>query len=170
MLQELLVEELQDILHAEGQLLKALPKMAKAAHAPKLKAAFETHLKETEGQVERLHQAFELLDSKAKAKPCKAMRGLVAEGAETITEGKEKDADIADLALITAAQKVEHYEMSGYGSAKAIAKQIGSSKVLSLLSQNQAQEENADRLLTELAKPMLARAGQTRSESAASAK
>ena len=168
MLHELLVEELQDILHAEGQLIKALPKLAKAAHDPKLKAAFESHLKETEGQVERLHQAFELLDSKAKAKPCKAMLGLVAEGAETITEGKDKNDDIADLALITAAQKVEHYEMSGYGSARAIAEQIGSTKVAKLLSQNQAEEEKADRLLTELAKPMLERAGQTRSQSAKS--
>ena len=168
MLHELLIEELQDILHAEGQLIKALPKMAKAAHDPKLKAAFESHLKETEGQVERLHQAFGLLDSKAKAKPCKAMLGLVAEGAETITEGKGKDDDIADLALITAAQKVEHYEMSGYGSARAIAEQIGSTKVAKLLGQNQAEEEKADRLLTELAMPMLERAGQTRSQSAKS--
>src|SRR6266852_3389217 len=103
MLHELLVEELQDLLHAEGQLLKALPKMAKAAHAPKLKAAFEAHRQETEGQVERLQQAFELLDAKAKAKPCKAMLGLVAEGAETIADGKKKDEDIADLALIAAA-------------------------------------------------------------------
>ena len=79
MLHELLVSELQDLLHAEGQLLKALPKMAKAAHDPKLKTAFETHLKETEGQVERLNQAFELLKAKNKAKPCKAMQGLVAE-------------------------------------------------------------------------------------------
>ena len=121
MLQELLVSELQDLLHAEGQLLKALPKMAKAAHDLKLKTAFETHLTETEGQVERLNQAFGLLDAKIKAKPCKAMLGLVEEGEETIAEGKEKGNDIADLALIVAAQKVEHYEMSGYGSARAIA-------------------------------------------------
>src|SRR5271154_3779307 len=105
-LYDLLVEELKDLLHAEGQLLKALPKMAKAAHEPKLKAAFEKHRQETEGQVDRLKQCFELLDEKVKAKPCKAMQGLVAEGQETIADGKEEDNDIADLALITAAQKV----------------------------------------------------------------
>jgi Mn-containing catalase len=160
MLHELLVEELQDLLHAEGQLLKALPKMAKAAHAPKLKAAFEAHRKETLNQVERLKRAFELLDAKVKTKPCKAMLGLVAEGAETIAEGKEKDDDVADLALISAAQRVEHYEMSGYGSAKAIAEQLGNSEVAKLLSETQVEEENADKLLTELARPILARAAQ----------
>lgn len=160
MLYELLVEELQDLLHAEGQLLKALPKMAKAAHAPKLKAAFEAHRKETEDQVERLKQAFELLDAKVKTKPCKAMLGLVEEGNETIAEGKEKDENIADLALISAAQRVEHYEISAYGSAKAMAEQLGNSKVAKLLSQTQIEEEDADKLLTELAKPILARAGE----------
>jgi Mn-containing catalase len=160
MLQELLVSELQDLLHAEGQLLKALPKMAKAAHDPKLKTAFEAHLKETEGQVERLNQAFGLLDAKIEAKSCKAMQGLVAEGEETIAEGKEKSNDIADLALIVAAQKVEHYEMSGYGSARAIAEQIGGAKVAKLLSQTETEEEKADKLLTEIAKRLMEHAGQ----------
>ena len=159
MLKELLVSELQDLLHAEGQLLKALPKMAKAAHDPKLKTAFETHLKETEGQVERLNQAFELLETKNKAKPCKAMQGLVAEGEETITEGKEEDQVIADLALIVAAQKVEHYEMSGYGSARAIAGKIGNPKVAKLLGETQAEEEKADELLTKIARRLMERAG-----------
>jgi Mn-containing catalase len=159
MLHELLVSELQDLLHAEGQLVKALPKMAKAAHEPNLKNAFEQHCKETEGHVERLKQAFELLDAKAKAKPCKAMLGLVAEGQQTVSEGKAKDKDLADLALIVAAQKVEHYEMSGYGSARAIAQQIGNSRVAKLLGQTEAEEEKADKLLTELAKPLLERAG-----------
>jgi Mn-containing catalase len=161
MLHDLLIDELKDLLHAEGQLLKALPKMAKAAHEPKLKNAFEKHRVETEGQVARLQQCFELLDTKAKAKPCKAMQGLVAEGQETITDGKQEDNDIADLALIAAAQKVEHYEMSGYGSVLAMAEQIGNSKVSKLLSQNQAEETKADRTLTEIAVPLLARAGQT---------
>src|SRR5260370_5818906 len=107
LLQELLVEELKDLLHAEGQLVKALPKMAKAAREPELKTAFEKHLEETEGHVERLKQAFELLGTKAKAKVCKAMEGLVEEGQETVTEGKQKEDEIADLALIAAAQKVE---------------------------------------------------------------
>ena len=160
MLKELLVSELQDLLHAEGQLLKALPKMAKASHDAKLKAAFEGHLKETEGQVERLNQAFELLEAKNKTKPCKAMQGLVAEGEETITEGKEEDHVIADLALIVAAKKVEHYEMSGYGSARAVAGQIGSSKVAKLLGETQAEEEKADKLLTEIAQRLMEHAGQ----------
>src|SRR6266852_5280286 len=129
MLCELLVEELQDLLHAEGQLLKALPKMAKAAHAPKLKTAFEAHRKETEDQVERLKQAFELLDAKVKTKPCKAMLGLVEEGNETIAEGKEKDENIADLALISAAQMVEHYEKSAYSSARASKKKVAKNAV-----------------------------------------
>jgi len=158
MLQELLVSELQDLLHAEGQLLKALPKMAKAAHDPRLKTAFEAHLKETEGQVERLNQAFGLLDAKIEAKSCKAMLGLVAEGEETIKEGKENGNDIADLALIVAAQKVEHYEISGYGSARAIAEQIGGAKVAKLLSQTETEEEKADKLLTEIAKGLMERA------------
>jgi Mn-containing catalase len=101
-----------------------------------------------------------LLDAKVKTKPCKAMLGLVEEGNETIVEGKEKDENIADLALIAAAQRVEHYEISAYGSAKAMAEQLGNSKVAKLLSQTQIEEENADKLLTELAKPILARAGE----------
>jgi Mn-containing catalase len=134
--------------------------MAKAAHDPKLKTAFEAHLKETEDQVERLNQAFGLLDAKIKAKPCKAMLGLVAEGEETITEGKEKSNDIADLALIVAAQKVEHYEISGYGSARAIAEQIGGAKVAKLLSQTETEEEKADKLLTGIAKRLMEHASQ----------
>lgn len=124
-LEELLVEEMQDLLHAEGQLVKALPRMAKAAHDPKLKQAFQNHLEETKGQVERLKQAFELLGARAKAKPCQAMQGLVAEGTETIQEGKEKDDPIADLALVAAAQKIEHYEISGYGTLRKIADELG---------------------------------------------
>src|SRR5579875_1192963 len=102
-LQELLTEEMQDLLHAEGQLVKALPKMAKAAKEPKLKQAFEKHLEETKGHVERLKQAFELLGKRPKAKPCKAMQGLVEEGQESIEEGKEKQDAVADLGLVAAA-------------------------------------------------------------------
>ena len=157
-LEDLLVEEMQDLLHAEGQLVKALPKMAKAAHEPKLKQAFEQHLEETKGHVERLKQAFELLGAKAKAKPCKAMQGLVEEGQETITEGKEKEEFIADLALVAAAQKVEHYEISGYGTLRTIAEQLGHNKVAKLLSQTLAEEEKADKLLTQISPPLLERA------------
>jgi len=157
-LQELLVDELQDLLHAEGQLVKALPKMARAASDPKLKQAFEKHLEETKGHVERLKQAFELLGSRAKAKPCKAMQGLVEEGQEQIAEGKEKDDATADLMLVAAAQKVEHYEISGYGTCRAIAERIGQSKVAKLLAQTLAEEEKADKLLTQISPPLLEQA------------
>src|SRR5690349_18582787 len=134
-LRDLLIEEMQDLLHAEGQLVKALPKMARAANDPQLKEGFQKHLEETKNHVERLKQAFELLGAKAKAKPCKGMAGLVEEGQETIEEGKEKESVAADLALAAAAQKVEHYEISGYGTLRTIAEQIGEKKVAKLLAQ-----------------------------------
>lgn len=154
-IKELLIEELADLLHAEGQLTKALPQMAAAAHNPKLKETFEKHLIQTEGHVERLKQAFELLGAKAHAKPCKAMMGLVEEGQETIKEGAEKQQLAADLALITAAQKVEHYEISGYGTVRTLARQIGESEVAKLLSHTLGEEESADFLLSEVAKPLI---------------
>jgi Mn-containing catalase len=154
-LKELLIEELQDLLHAEAQLTKALPLMAEAAHNPKLKETFEKHLIQTEGHVERLKKAFELLGEKAQPKPCKAMMGLIEEGQETIKEGAEKEPLAADLALITAAQKVEHYEISGYGTVRALARQIGEIDVAKLLSHTLGEEESADFLLTEVAKPLV---------------
>lgn len=159
-LEELLVEEMQDLLHAEGQLVKALPKMARAAHDPKLKQAFQNHLEETKGHVERLKQAFELLGERARAKPCKGMQGLVEEGQETITEGKQKDESVADLALVAAAQKVEHYEISGYGTLRTVAEQLGNTKVARLLAQTLSEEEKADKLLTQLSPPLLEQANE----------
>lgn len=155
MLRELLVEELRDIYHAEGQLVKALPKMAKAAKSPELKQAFQEHLAQTEGHVERLHQAFDLLGEKQRGKPCKGMMGLIEEGRETITEGKEREAVEADLALIGAAQRVEHYEMAAYGTARAMAERLGENKIANLLQQTLAEEEKTDQLLTKLAEPLL---------------
>jgi Mn-containing catalase len=157
-LKELLVEELRDLLHAETQLVGALPKMADAAHNPKLQEAFIKHLQQTEIHVERLKKVFTLLGEKAQPKPCKAMMGLVEEGAETIEEGKEKEPLAADLALITAAQKVEHYEISGYGTTRVLARQIGEIEVATLLSQTLGDEESADFLLTLIAKPLLQQA------------
>jgi Mn-containing catalase len=154
-LKELLIDELQDLLHAENQLVAALPKMANAAHNPKLKEAFQKHLEQTQAQVERLNEAFELLGEEASAKPCKAMAGLVQEGQETIEEGKDKEEIAADLALITAAQKVEHYEISSYGTVRTLARQIGELEVATLLSHTLGEEESADYLLTEVAKPLL---------------
>lgn len=159
-LQELLVEEMKDLLHAESQLAKALPKIAKAAHNPKLKQAFLKHAEETKNQVERLKQAFEILGEKAKAKPCKAMQGLIEEANEQIEEGKEKAEAIADLALVAAAQKVEHYEISGYGTLRTIADQLGNKKVSRLLAQTLAEEEKTDALLTKLSPPLLEEANQ----------
>ena len=163
-LQNLLIAEMQDMLHAEGQLVKALPKMAKASHEPKLKAAFQKHLEETKGHVERLKQAFELLGAKAKAKPCKAMQGLVEEGSEQIEEGKEKEDAAADLMIVASAQKVEHYEISGYGTLRAIAEQLGQTKVAKLLAQTLAEEEKADKLLTLLSPPLLEEAAREQEE------
>ena len=155
---ELLVEELQDLLHAENQLVGALPKMAKAARHPKLREAFEKHLLQTQGHVERLKKVFELLGEKAEPKPCKAMMGLVQEGQEKIDEGEEKEEIAADLSLITAAQKVEHYEISGYGTVRSLARLIGEKQVATLLTHILGEEESADHLLTEIAKPLLQQA------------
>ena len=166
-LKELLVEELRDLLHAEAQLVAALPKMAEAAHHPKLKEAFLKHLQQTEGHVERLKTAFELLGEKAQPKPCKAMMGLVEEGQETIEEGEGKQEILADLGLIAAAQKVEHYEISGYGTARSLARQIGEREVATLLAHTLGDEESSDSSLTELAKPLMQQAssGDTGAES-----
>ncbi|HEX3746248.1 MAG TPA: ferritin-like domain-containing protein [Bryobacteraceae bacterium] len=154
-LKELLVEQLQDLLHAEGQLTNALPKMAEAANHPKLKEAFEKHLVQTEGHVERLKTVFEVLGEKAEPKPCKAMMGLIEEGKETIEEGDQKEPIAADLALIAAAQRVEHYEIAAYGTVKALARQIGAVDAARLLSHTLGEEESADFLLTAISDPLL---------------
>lgn len=154
-LKELLIEELQDLLFAETQLTKALPEMAAAAHNPKLKEAFTKHLAQTENQIERLHKAFELLGAKASPKQCKAMLGLVAEGKERIQETKGKDPLIADLAMIGAAQKIEHYEIAGYGTVRGIARLIQAKEVAKLLDHTLGEEESADFLLTTIAEPIL---------------
>jgi len=157
-IRELLVEELQDLLNAESQLLKALPKMAAAAHNPKLREAFEKHLAQTQLHVDRLAKVFEMLGEEPQSKPCKAMRGLIEEGEETIQEGGEKEDIAADLALITAAQKVEHYEISGYGTVRALARQIREFDVAQILSHTLGEEESTDHLLTEIAKPLIQQA------------
>jgi Mn-containing catalase len=163
-LEEVLVEQLRDLLHAEGQLVRAMPRMAKAANSPELKEALQNHLTETQGQVERLKQVFELLGAKAKAKPCKGMQGLVEEGKETITQGKEKEDVAADLALAVSMQKVEHYEIAGYGSVRTIAETLGNQEVADLLAQTLAEEEKTDKLLTELSAPLLDEAVQEEPE------
>ncbi len=155
MIQDVLVEALQDLLHAEGQLVKALPKMAKAAKSDLLRLAFETHLEETRGHVDRLKESFELLGVTAKPKVCKGMAGLLEEGSEVIGEGADKDEIEADLAMIGAAQKVEHYEISAYGTTRALAGQIGRPDVAELLAKSLAEEEGADNLLTQIARELM---------------
>jgi Mn-containing catalase len=158
-LNDLLIDELRDILHAEKQLTKALPKMAEAARFDQLRELFEFHLAETEAQVERLNECFGLLGKTPRAKPCKGMQGLVEEGQEVIQEGSKKDDAAADLALIGAAQRVEHYEISGYTTARNLAQQLRHSGVVALLSKSLAEEENADQLLNQVARSLMSVAG-----------
>jgi len=163
-LEELLVEQLRDLLSAEGQLVKALPKMANAAHAEALRQAFDTHLEQTKGHVERLKEVFALVGAPAKGKTCKGMQGLLEEGDEVMAEGEEKDAASADLALIAAAQKVEHYEISAYGTARTLAGQAGLPAVAEQLCLTLAEEEVSDNLLTQIARELMsqARTGMTK--------
>src|SRR6185369_1058891 len=149
-LRDLFVDELKDLYNAEHQLLKALPKMAKAATATDLKRAFESHLKETKGQVERLEHVFASLEISPKGKKCKAMEGLVEEGAELMKE--DADPDVMDAGLIAAAQRVEHYEMAGYGCVRTYAQLLGETKAATLLQKTLDEEGAADKKLTQIAK------------------
>ncbi len=157
-LKELLVDQLQDLLHAEGQLTAAIPKMVEAAHGEKLKQAFEKHLAQTEVHMERLKKVFELIGQQPEAKPCKAMAGLIAEGEEVMAESAGKEELAADLALIAAAQRVEHYEISAYGTARSLARQLGIPEASRLLSHTLGEEESTDFLLTMISDPLIQQA------------
>ena len=146
---DLFVEELRDIYHAEKQITRALPKMAKAATTPELKQAFELHLEQTRGQIERLDQVFEQLDLPKRAKKCEAMEGLLEEARAAMEE--IEDATVLDVGMIINAQKVEHYEIAGYGSLVALAKQLGHDEVAQLLDETLAEEKETDRKLNEVA-------------------
>lgn len=148
-LEELLAQEIKHLYSAETQLVKALPKMAKAASSPELKEAIQTHLEETKVHVTRLERVAELLEITPRGKSCKAMKGLVEEGQEVIEE--EGEPSIKDLALITAAQKVEHYEIAGYGSVRALADLLGLAEVSEILSQTLEEEGQTDKNLTTIA-------------------
>jgi Mn-containing catalase len=154
-IQELLVDQLRDILHAEKQLQKALPKMAKAARTAQLQNLLDLHLEETNAQVERLNEIFQVLGVPARAKPCKGMAGLVAEGEEVMAEGKKKDDAPADLALIGAAQRVEHYEIAAYTTARNLALQLHQPGIVQLLTMSLGEEENAGQLLNQIAQPLM---------------
>jgi ferritin-like metal-binding protein YciE len=156
-LDSLLEEELKDIYDAEKQLVRALPKMAKAASNEQLKSAFQEHLEQTKGHVERLEQIFGLLEVKPKGKPCAAMKGLITEGQETMEEDASEA--VLDAMLITAARKVEHYEISGYGTLRSIAEKIGNTEVAELLQITLNEEEQTDQKLTEISQSVLGEIG-----------
>ncbi|MDY3556816.1 ferritin-like domain-containing protein [Gemmata sp. JC717] len=152
-LHDLYVEELKDLYNAENQLLKALPRMAKAASSEELKAAFTEHLAVTQKQVERLEQIFEGLGVSPKGKKCKAMEGLIEEGKEIMQE--DGDPSVIDAALIAAAQRVEHYEMAGYGCVRTFANLLGYGDAEALLQETLDEEGEADKKLTELAETVI---------------
>lgn len=148
-LHDLYVDELKDLYNAESQILKALPKMVKAASSPDLAEAFQNHLEETEGQVARLDKIFKKLDVSPKGKKCKAMEGLLEEGKEVMEE--DADPNVRDAALIAAAQRVEHYEMAGYGCVRTFAQLLGYDDACDLLQETLDEEGAADKKLTEIA-------------------
>lgn len=148
-IEDLFVTELRDIYSAEKQLTRALPRMAKAATHSELRQAFESHLEETRGQIERLDQVFEQLDLPKRAKKCEAMEGLIEEARSTMEE--LEGGALLDVGMIISAQKVEHYEMAGYGSLVALAKQLGHDDAARLLGETLAQEKNADQKLGKIA-------------------
>jgi len=161
-LDELFVEELKDLYHAEKQLVRALPKMAKAATSQELKKAFTDHLEQTKNHVARLEQVFETVDQKAKAKVCKGMQGLIEEGQESMEEDAAEP--MTDLGGIAAAQKVEHYEISAYGTLRTFAQVLGNQDAVKLLSETLKEEEAADKLLTSISEGLLEEANNLSSE------
>ena len=157
-LRDLYIDELRDLYNAETQLVKALPKMAKASTDDRLRQGFEEHLRQTSEHVSRLEQIFEMLDEKPSGKKCLGMEGLVKEGADTM---KEDYADeLMDAAIIGAAQRVEHYEIAGYGTVRDFAKLLGEDEHVSLLEQTLAEEKETDQKLTQLAEEINSRSAE----------
>ena len=154
-LRDLYIDELRDIYSAETQLVKALPKMAKAATSDELRSGFEEHLEQTRGHVSRLEQIFEDLDEKPSGKKCSGMEGLVKEGGEMIKN--EFEGDVKDAGLIGAAQRVEHYEIAAYGTVRAFAELLGDRNAVDLLSQTLEEEKDTDKKLTAMAESGLNR-------------
>jgi ferritin-like metal-binding protein YciE len=152
-LRDLFIEELRDLYSAETQLVEALPKMAEAATDSQLKQAFTDHLEQTEGHVERLKEIFEALDEKATGETCQAMEGLIKEGSQMIKA--KGDSVVIDSGLIGAAQRVEHYEMAGYGTARSLAQRLGEEEAVTLLQETLDEESEADSLLTEIAENLV---------------
>jgi ferritin-like metal-binding protein YciE len=157
-LKQLYIDELKDLYSAETQLVKALPKLAKASSNSQLRQAFEEHLRQTSDHVSRLEQIFETLEEKATGKKCLGMEGLVKEGSETMEE--DYSSEVKDSAIIGAAQRVEHYEIAGYGTVRALAELLGENEHLSLIEQTLKEEKQADEKLTQLAVEINSQANQ----------
>jgi len=152
-LRDLYIEELRDLYSAEKQITKALPKMAKAASSPALKTAFTEHLEQTKGQMQRLEAIFEKLGKRATGKTCRAMEGLVEECEELM--GEEPEPSVLDAGLISSAQRVEHYEIAGYGSVRTYARMLGENEAAGLLQQTLDEEGETDKKLTALAETVV---------------
>jgi ferritin-like metal-binding protein YciE len=152
-LDDLFIEQIEDLYDAEKRLTQALPKMAEAAHSPDLRSAFQTHLRETEGHVVRLERVFQKLGRSPERETCEAMKGLIAEGEEMI--GAKGDPNVRDAALIAAAQRVEHYEIAGYGTVRTFARQLGHEAIANELQETLDEEGNADKILTEIAEGII---------------
>jgi ferritin-like metal-binding protein YciE len=148
-LENLFLHEIKDLLSAEKQLVRALPKMAKGAASQSLQSAIEEHLEQTRHHVERLESIFSMIDKAPRAERCKAMEGMIEEGSQLLED--DGDEAVKDAALIAAAQKVEHYEISGYGTARTLAEMLGLNQAAELLQQTLAEEKETDAKLTELA-------------------
>jgi ferritin-like metal-binding protein YciE len=148
-LNDLLIDELKDLLNAENQITKALPKMAKKASSQELKTAFEEHLRQTETQIDRLEKIFKEMDIPFRGKKCEGIEGIIQEGKDMMDEAEESE--VLDAALIAAAQKVEHYEIASYGTVRTYAKELGLSKVADLLQETLDEESNANEKLTKIA-------------------
>ena len=161
-LRELYVEHLRDLYDAENQLIKALPRMAKEATSDQLRQGIEEHLEQTRGHAERLEEIFEQLGEKAKGKKCKGMQGLIEEGKETLDEDMEEDTK--DAAIIAAAQRVEHYEISGYGTARTYANLLGEDEAAELLEETLEEEKETDQKLTQLAEEINVEAAEEEGE------
>jgi ferritin-like metal-binding protein YciE len=157
-LKDLLIDELQDLLSSENQIVKAMPKMVRAAHSPDLKKAFEFHLNESRGQLRRLEKIFKLLGTKAEQKFCKGTKGLIQECEEILKDFKVKS-PLRDAALISKAQRIEHYEISAYGTARAFASEIDHSEIADLLQETLDEEGSANKKLSKLAEGGLLSSG-----------
>jgi ferritin-like metal-binding protein YciE len=155
-IEQLFVEELKDLYSAENQITKTLPKLIEAASSAELKAAFQHHLKETEGQIQRLEKTFQILGTNPKGVTCDGMKGILAEGAEMLQETKA--GDIRDVALISAAQRVEHYEMAAYGTVRTYAQDLHRPEIVQLLQETLEEEKAADKKLTEISRAVNNRA------------